>query len=386
MPQIKVLMWILGNTQQTQQILQGGVATQQAVSQAMNQLWNDTLNSPMYQAIAEIGVLFFAGTMVLFLFNWVKGMLQDGKSFVPWEQWLLLAVAVALLTNQGALMRDLTFSLRDLMNATNAKVLQSSMVNGNNLISAFNQVSNGTGVQSWYNQQVKTCQTINDPVKQQQCLDDAKVVAEQLAQNGGSGNLVNQPGFFSGIGSAIETAMVGLLLALGVAVQWLVEISWILTAFAGPIAVGGTLLPVKQKSLFAWLIAFYSIGLYKLFFNILTGMVAMVMLRSSLNNLVFAVAVGLLSPILALVLAAGGGLATFTSLASIGGAIATGVASAGASLAVGGATMAGRMAAHPALRRMGTAYQNNVSPSVRKRIRGRVRDATTPIFSKSSKR
>ena len=56
-------MWILGNTQQTQQILQGGVATQQAVSQAMNQLWNDTLNSPMYQAIAEIGVLFFAGTL-----------------------------------------------------------------------------------------------------------------------------------------------------------------------------------------------------------------------------------------------------------------------------------------------------------------------------------
>ena len=55
-------------------------------------------------------------------------------------------------------------------------------------------------------------------------------------------------------------------------------------------------------------------------------------------------------------------------------------------MAVGGATMAGRMAAHPALRRMGTAYQNNVSPSVRKRIRGRVRDATTPIFSKSSKR
>ncbi len=154
-------MWILA--QQTQQIWQGGVAAQQAVSQAMNQLWSDTLNSPMYQAIAEIGVLFFTGTIVLFLFNWVKGMLQDGNSFVPWEQWLLLAVAVALLANQGALMRDLTFSMRDLMNATNAKVLQSSMVNGSNLISAFNQVSNGTGVQSWYNQQVKTCQTINDP-------------------------------------------------------------------------------------------------------------------------------------------------------------------------------------------------------------------------------
>ncbi|EAZ88861.1 hypothetical protein [Crocosphaera chwakensis] len=374
-------MWVLANVQQAQTILQGSNTAQQAVSQSMNQLWNDTLNSSMYQAIAEIGVVFFTGTFAIFLYYWVKGLLEDGNNFAPWEQWILLAVAIALLANQGSFMRDLTFSMRDLMNATSQQVLQSSL-SGNNLISAFNQISSGTGVQSWYNQQVQTCQAIPDPVQQQKCVDDARVMAQQFAQQQGSGNLLNQSGFLSGFGSAIETALVGFLLALGVAVQWLVEICWILTAFAGPIAVGGTLLPVKQKSLFAWLIAFYSIGLYQLFFNILVGMVAMVMMRSSLNNLVFAVSVGLLSPILALVLAAGGGLATLTSLASIGGAVAGAVASGGASLALGGATMAGRMAAHPAMRRMGSAYQNNVPSSVRKRIRGRVQDATTPVFSK----
>ncbi len=376
-------MWLLANVQQAQQILQGSNTAQQAVSQSMDQLWNSTLNSTMYNAIAEIGVLFFSGTIAIFLFYWVKGMLEDGNNFVPWEQWILLAVAVALLANQGALMRDLTFSMRDLMNATNQKVLQSSSVNGMTLTTAFNQISSGTGVQSWYNQQVQTCQAIPDPVQQQKCIDDARVLAQQFAQQGGSGNQVNQSGFWSGVGSAIETALVGFLFALGVAVQWLVEICWILTAFAGPIAVGGTLLPVKQKSLFAWLIAFYSIGLYKLFFNILVGMVAMVMIEAdNLNSLVFAVAVGLLSPILALVLAAGGGLATLTSLASIGGAVASAAVSGGASLALGGATMAGRMAAHPALRRIGDAYQNNVPSSVRKRIRGLARDATTPIFQK----
>jgi hypothetical protein len=377
-------MWILANAQQTQQVLQNGVSTQQAVAQSMAQLWNDTLNSPMYEAIAEIGVLFFTGTIAIFILNWVKGVFQDEHNPVHWEQWILLAVAVALLANQGALLKNLTFSMRDLMNATNEKVLQSSLINGADLISAFNQVSNGAGIQSWYNQQVRTCQMIPDPAQRQQCLDDATILANQLAQQGGSNNVTNQPGFLSAIGSAVETAMVGLLLALGVAVQWLVEISWMLTAFAGPIAVGGTLLPVKQKSLFAWLIAFYSVGLYKLFFNILTGMVAMVMLgANNVNSLIFAVAVGLLSPILALVLAAGGGLATFTSLASIGGAVAGAVATGGASLAAGGAAMAARMAAHPALRRMSSAYQNNVPANIRKRIRGRVRDATTPIFKKN---
>lgn len=371
-------MWILANT--PQQILQNGVGTQQAVSQTMEQLWNDTLNSPMYVAIAEIGALFFMGTLTIFVVLWVKDMFQNEHSPVPWERWILLAVAVALLANQGSLMKTLTFSLRDLMNATNEKVLQSGLTNGADLITAFNQVSNGVGVQSWYNQQVRTCQTIPEPTKQQQCLNDAKVLANQLAQQGVN-NAPNQPGFLSGIGSAIETAMVGLLLALGVAVQWLVEISWILTAFAGPIAVGGTLLPVRQKSLFAWLIAYYSVGLYKLFFNIITGMLAMVMLRANnLNSLVFAVAVGILSPILALVLAAGGGLTTFTSLASVAGAAAGAVATGGASVAAGGATMAGRMAAHPAMRATGGAYQKNVPAHIRKRIRGRVRDATTPIF------
>ncbi len=376
-------MWLLGNVLTSQTVLQGSSAAQQAVSQSMNSLWNDTLNSTMYNGIAEIGVLFFTGTIAIFVLTWVKDVFQDEHSPVPWERWILLAVAVALLANQGALMKNLTFSMRDLMNATNQKVLQSSSVNGMTLISAFNQISSGTGVQSWYNQQVQICQAIPDPVKQQKCLDDAKTLAQQFAQQGGNSNLLNQPGFLSGIGSAIETAMVGLLLALAVAIQWLVEISWILTAFAGPIAVGGTLLPVKQKSLFAWLIAFYSIGLYQLFFNILVGMVAMVMIgANNLNSLVFAVSVGLLSPILALVLAAGGGLATFTSLASIGGAVASAAISGGASLALGGATMAGRMAAHPAMRRLGSAYQNNVPANVRKRIRGRVRDATTPVFSK----
>ena len=376
-------MWLLANVQQAQQILQGGSVAQQAVSQSMNDLWNSTLNSTMYNGIAEVGVLFFSGTIAIFLYYWVKGMLEDGNNFVPWEQWILLAVAVALLANQGALMRDLTFSMRDLMNATNQKVLQSSSFNGTTLTSAFNQISSGTGVQSWYNQQVQTCQAIPDPTQQQKCVDDAKILAQQFAQLGGSGNLINQSGILSGFGSMIETALVGFLFALGVAVQWLVEICWILTAFAGPIAVGGTLLPVKQKSLFAWLIAFYSIGLYKLFFNILVGMVAMVMVKSnSLNSLVFAVAVGLLSPVLALVLAAGGGLATLTSLASIGGAVAGAAISGGASLALGGAKMAGRMAAHPAMRRLGGAYQNYVPSSIRKRIRGRVQDATTPVFSK----
>lgn len=376
-------MWLLGNIVKSQTVLQGSRAASQAVSQSMNNLWNDTLNSTMYNAIAEIGVLFFTGTIAIFVITWVKDVFQDEHSPIPWERWILLAVAVALLANQGSLMRDLTFSMRDLMNATSQKVLQSSSVNGMTLISAFNQISSGTGVQSWYNQQVQICQTISDPLQQQKCLNEAETLAQQFAQQGGSGNIISQPGILSGFGSAIETAMVGLLLALAVAIQWLVEICWILTAFAGPIAVGGTLLPVKQKSLFAWLIAFYSIGLYQLFFNILVGMVAMVMLgANNLNSLVFAVAVGLLSPVLALVLAAGGGLATLTSLASIGGAVVGAAASGGASLALGGAKMAGRMAAHPALRRLGGAYQNYVPSSVRKRIRGRVQDATTPVFSK----
>jgi hypothetical protein len=56
----------------------------------------------------------------------------------------------------------------------------------------------------------------------------------------------------------------------------------------------------------------------KLSFNIISGLVATLVLNAGQNDpMIFAFATGLLSPILSLTLAAGGGMAVFNGLSSV---------------------------------------------------------------------
>jgi hypothetical protein len=113
-------------------------------------------------------------------------------------------------------------------------------------------------------------------------------------------------------------AVRGWLLAFGIAFQWIVEVSMLLTGLLGPLAVGGTLLPVGQKAIFAWLTGFFSIGIVKLSFNIICGLVATMVVKAGNNDpMIFAFATGILAPILSLLLATGGGMAVFNSLSSM---------------------------------------------------------------------
>lgn len=138
-----------------------------------------------------------------------------------------------------------------------------------------------------------------------------------------------------------------MLFGVGIAFQWLVEITLLLTALISPLAVAGSLLPLQQRPLFTWLLGFYSVGLCKLFYNIIVGLVAYILSNNTSSGnpsggtIIIAIAVGILSPILAVGLAAGGGMATFMSLGSL-------MAQAGGVVGGLGLGMAGR-AATPAL-------------------------------------
>ena len=117
---------------------------------------------------------------------------------------------------------------------------------------------------------------------------------------------MNAPALF--IVEAIMMAMQG-------AFQACIECSMLLTGLLGPIALGASLLPVGAKPLYAWLTGFFSLGMCKLCLNIITGLVASAIHNSGpTDTLGTAIALGLLSPLLAIALSAGGGMAVFNSL------------------------------------------------------------------------
>ena len=123
-------------------------------------------------------------------------------------------------------------------------------------------------------------------------------------------------GFFGGYFNAVVQSLVQTLL---LAFQWafanILEISMLLTALMGPIAVAGSLLPFDTKSIFAWLIGFFSLGMAQISYNIIVGLCAEVIVKSDITDVNgFLVIVGLLaSPCLS---DRGGGMSVFNIISS----------------------------------------------------------------------
>nr|ADN18468.1 conserved hypothetical protein [Gloeothece verrucosa PCC 7822] len=320
-----------------QEFLKEAQKAQELVSIAMDKLWIDVITSDLYKIIADLGSFFAVCTIALSVVIMVKELLADELALPPYEKLLWLFIVVVLLGNGGVWLGQATLQYRNLLNGINQQVLTKTAAN---LDKAYAQASGELTIDIWTSQQIQQkCSTMTDPDLKQQCIDAIKKNAQEMANQ----QLPQNPSqdFFDSLGKAIasqlETIVIGWMLACSIAFQWIVEVTWVLTGLLGPMAVGGTLLPVAQKSLFTWLIAFYSVGLCKLCFNILIALIAVLQTSSpSANKLIFSIAVGVLSPILAVALAAGGGMATFSSLATITGAVA---GMAGAKM--GGAMMTG---------------------------------------------
>lgn len=322
--QLFPIQLILAQTQKVgeaaSKITQDSAAASEAIATAMDGLWNDVLTGGLYAAIARLGVFFAVGTLLIFMVQWTKQMV-DGDSSKAFTDIIWPIVVIFLLANNGAVLASGTRGLREIINQTNQTLLTSTS-NSIRLQEAYQQVMQQTGAESAVRGLIQQCNAVADPQQQTECLDNAARQAEEIAaQTNGK-----KEGWFPDFGlseflstNVFQLAVRGWLIAFGIAFQWLIEISLLLTALFGPLAIGGSLLPVGQKAIFAWLVGFFSVGMVKLSFNIISGLVATLVLNADANDpLIFAFATGLLAPILSLAIATGGGMTVFNSLSTVG--------------------------------------------------------------------
>lgn len=320
-------------------VLQTAIEMQNQVADAMNKLWDGVINGPVYGAVATIGGLFAAITLAISLVQVTKELINDEKSYIPYERILWWAMVILLLANDGNYLGQLTISFRDLIRTTNSLVLAQT-IEGVSLEQGFQEASQNIGLSVSLENAQENCNQETDLEVKQACLDNL----EQQIQDQGGSIFDILPDVGQAISSTIERLVIAFMLALSVAFQWLLEVTLILTGLLGPLAVGLSLLPVTQKAIYTWLIAFYSVGLCQLCYNLLIAMLAVLQNGApSANRMIFTVSIGLLAPILSVVLASGAGTATFSSLAGLAGLVAGkvgggvgGLGVAGGKKAVGG--------------------------------------------------
>lgn len=300
-------------------IIQDGATASSVIAESFDQMWADVIKSGggLYGALANLGMLFAVGTLVFWSVSYAKALLEDNY-FKSAEEMVWVLVVTALLANQGQLLATGTLALRGIINQVNQTVLASTS-SSISLQDAYKQIMQETGKQDVAQGLVSQCASIADPEQQKACLDNAKAQSQQIA--GGQQSSGFQK-FLDDVGGILQTNLLtmaarGWLMAFGIAFQWVVEVSMLLTGLLAPLAVGGSLLPIGQKAIFAWLTGFFSVGIVKLSFNIICGLVATIVLNAGDSDpMIFAFATSVLAPILSLALAAGGGMAVFSSLSS----------------------------------------------------------------------
>jgi hypothetical protein len=315
--------FILAETQKVgeaaSKITEDGAAASSAIASAVDGLWDDVLGGGLYAAIARLGVFFAVGTLLIFIVQWTKQMV-DGENSKAFSELIWPIVVIVLLANNATNLALCTRGLREIINQTNQTLLTSTS-NSVRLQEAYQKVVQQSGAESAVRGLMAQCNAIADPQQQTQCLKNAADQAEEIADQSNDDKKNWFPDF--GLSEFLSTnifqlAVRGWLIAFSIAFQWLIEISLLLTGLLGPLAVGGSLLPVGQKAIFAWVTGFFSVGMVKLSFNIICGLVATLVLNADANDpLIFAFATGLLAPILSLILAAGAGMAVFNSLSSV---------------------------------------------------------------------
>lgn len=302
------------------QIAEDAALASREIALSMDKLWEDVLNGGLYTSITQLGLFFAVGTLLIFMVQWAKALI-DGEDSRAMSELIWPLIVVVLLANEGALLRSGTYGMREVINVVNQRILTST--SGTiALQEAYEKARTNEDTKTLVQDILSQCQQKADLQQREQCIQDEVQKVKGLPQEPSN----SWESFLQGLEQTaqflntnpFEVAVRGLLTAFSIAFQWIVEICLLLTALLGPLAVGGSLLPVGQKAIFAWATGFYSVGMMKLSFNIIVGLVSTMVLNADANDpLIFAFAVGLLAPILSVAIAAGGGLAVFNSFSSI---------------------------------------------------------------------
>jgi hypothetical protein len=288
------------------------------------------------------------------------------------EKLVMHILVLSLLLGDGGLLKVAIGGLRGAGNIVTANVLElmqaSASINGKILNTAGDQQAIAR-----FKTQASECS--NGPsIERTACYDKLRAGMETAASSGEirNANLLDKLQNLAGkIGGALASGDLGkvsdltageltklnpinnmlvaffnyLMAGVAAAIQLLLEISALLTALIAPVYITMAIMPSGGKAIASWLSTFWGIFLFKLCYSITIGFSASFYDLDGINAMYMGIVSSFLAPLLASILAAGGGMGFFNAAVSIGGQVADAglaMATSGGSAAAKGAASAGQ--------------------------------------------
>ena len=341
-------------SQNAQDFADQAMTASAAIHTAIDNLWTSIYQGGTYKGLCKLGAQIAIGSMAFYVFAWYKRTLEDNH--FDWGRltdfiWPMCVVALLVSSPgnaDGARLWNVTSFIRNSIQYADQQVLGSASSTANlaqsrqaaaqNVafeegIKAIATQCNGQATQAlkqqcWNNNRSHVHQ-LNNPEQPNPWLDGLKTIfndAAELATDPGQAAIDAATQATNIYEAGITSVIKGFVLACSIAFSWLLEISLLLTAMLGPLSVGASLLPLPTKPILAWITTMYSIGIAKISFDIMTGLISDVLLNAPPSDaMAYIIFTGILAPILALALAGGGGMAVFSGLTASAAAAVGGV-------------------------------------------------------------
>ena len=325
------------------EIIGDGATTARSIAESWEEQWLNLLQNNtdenLYGALTNLGVFFAVGTLLFFMMQWLKDTIYSEYSR-PISSLIWPFIVVILLTNNGngTILSSLTLGVRNYINNINQQIVRIGDAD-----QSYQQALSMSVAEEVVASFLRPCQSLSGE-QRTQCFVKATEktdtlwreyrdlygnrpwiirLEERVNQITLNPNNVSEFAFNSLLGSTIQPSIKNFLISLQSAFQNLIEVTMLLIAALGPLAVGGSLLPVAGKPIFAWITGFLAMGIAKISFNIIAILTSSVIVNGTSSNLNtdpdlmwFMIFLGILAPILSLLIAASGGFAVFNAISN----------------------------------------------------------------------
>ncbi|MBD2415978.1 hypothetical protein H6H01_35765 [Nostoc calcicola FACHB-3891] len=297
--------------------------------------WQDFAagQSPIYLAIVSISMLVAVVLVSFWSLGWYAQFSEEGFSSGVVNEMIFPLIVILMLSNNGMMlagstlaMRNVTVNLnRSILSITRNGVTLKDAIRITNIDQSFVLATQTALAQCDKLPLSKTDEEQKIITPRQKCIDEvtnqAKSSAQKIRQKKGLGSGTGSWNPLDIGGELINNVVQGLSFiifsGLSAGFQYIVQLSFLLTAYVAPIFLVLSLLPVGAKPIYAWLSGWLALTLVLISYSIIVGLAASAIVNApSTNPLLTQLIQAIFSPLLALAIGAGGGMAVFTAFTS----------------------------------------------------------------------
>lgn len=325
------------------------VALTDSIAQEWELTWDylfDPSDSGIWYGLVRLG-LSLAAFSLLFV------AIKDGKEIIDQQSWSQLVglfavpiLIVIFLGANGRLLAQTTMTIRDVGRYEVNRVL-SAQLGELTFREAWQRWKDNIGVRQELEALYAPCQGLSGDALIR-CQEERRGRAEEISQRAEDSDWI--PDWLGQAWGLINSPITTILRIILYSLQWCyvqaLELSLMLTAVSGPIALGLSVLPLDGRPVIAWLVSYISVIGMQLGYNLSVGIMASVLTNAQadqLSEFFFLTFVSVFAPVLATTVVGLSGLAIWGKVnRSINDVKNAGLLLAGTAISAGaGAAIAG---------------------------------------------